>query len=683
MRLGGKQRPQKPLKAWTVVLSRIQKLQRRLWTREAGRRLQLLLCLCALLSGSAALLYRNATPWMTEALIVGLTAAIGAIGVLWVASCRPSVRETARLLDIFAAGQDRALTALELQSAATPSDWARHQVQQTAKWIQDIEPKPLLGLWSAPPLSLVVIAALSLIAGMMTPTQWLTNSKQKAYAIGLRCTALPEAPRLVAASTTLSIDELDLLRRDAELIRSIASQVNERETRKWLKRVQHLIEDVTEGRVDKRTALERISSLRNAKRSADSILSPQKAAMPPPATASKPPNTQTDKAIAKALSAAMTKALTIAPNGPARRALQQAAKRSDLGAMGRLLQKLAERAQNTMTDKQLERWIKVAEKYAGQINPKTLSKKFDGLRKRIERLQRKRAQQGGLSQSNVRRLRRSRRQLAQLQKKAGDLPAAKYQLQRLQRQAKRAVTQMRRNQRQASRLNQAPRNAAERELRRQRRAQNRRSIGQQLKRAAQQLRRQSAAQRARQAKRVARDRMQQLRQALARSGRSQQSRRDFERQARARRAQTGQRAKGPSSNNRRARAGRKGARTARGSKSGFKLGSTSSDRSSRMSMLRRAASRSAGSQAGGPDQSKGPVNPTKIARTESVAGVHGKGPTIKKVFTDAARHGFAKKGWRVVYADYSEVAEEMLDSESIPIGKESIVRRYFELIRPR
>ena len=106
---------------------------------------------------------------------------------------------------------------------------------------------------------------------------------------------------------------------------------------------------------------------------------------------------------------------------------------------------------------------------------------------------------------------------------------------------------------------------------------------------------------------------------------------------------------------------------------------------SRMGQLR-ASSRS-GSQPGdrpGADNEGGAGQAAaKAARTEKVTGVHGKGPSIKKVFTDAARHGFAKKGWRAVYADYSAVAEEMLDSESIPTGKQSVVRRYFELIRPR
>ena len=75
--------------------------------------------------------------------------------------------------------------------------------------------------------------------------------------------------------------------------------------------------------------------------------------------------------------------------------------------------------------------------------------------------------------------------------------------------------------------------------------------------------------------------------------------------------------------------------------------------------------------------------PMGVARTERVDGIHRQGPNVKQVFLDAARRGFARKGWRKVYADYSEVAEEMLDKERLPMGRKEMVRRYFELIRPR
>ena len=91
-----------------------------------------------------------------------------------------------------------------------------------------------------------------------------------------------------------------------------------------------------------------------------------------------------------------------------------------------------------------------------------------------------------------------------------------------------------------------------------------------------------------------------------------------------------------------------------------------------------------GQGAGGPDGPNGGKAPRlATARTEQVKGTHGEGPSIKKVFTEAARRGFARRGWREVYADYSEVAEEMMESEGLPVGRKALVKRYFELIRPR
>ena len=36
-----------------------------------------------------------------------------------------------------------------------------------------------------------------------------------------------------------------------------------------------------------------------------------------------------------------------------------------------------------------------------------------------------------------------------------------------------------------------------------------------------------------------------------------------------------------------------------------------------------------------------------------------------------------------IYADYKNVAEEVIERESVPPGYRSHVRRYFQLIRPR
>lgn len=88
-----------------------------------------------------------------------------------------------------------------------------------------------------------------------------------------------------------------------------------------------------------------------------------------------------------------------------------------------------------------------------------------------------------------------------------------------------------------------------------------------------------------------------------------------------------------------------------------------------------------GNGKGGPDQGKDPK--LASARTEKLKGAQGDGPDTKRVFLDAARKGFARQGWRQTYREYSEVAEEMVDKESLPAGRKALVRRYFEKIRPR
>ena len=89
----------------------------------------------------------------------------------------------------------------------------------------------------------------------------------------------------------------------------------------------------------------------------------------------------------------------------------------------------------------------------------------------------------------------------------------------------------------------------------------------------------------------------------------------------------------------------------------------------------------AGTGKGGDNKGKNPK--LASAQTHKLKGQHGDGPDTKKVFSDAARKGFAKQGWRESYREYSEVAEEMLDKESLPAGRKALVRRYFEKIRPR
>jgi hypothetical protein len=53
------------------------------------------------------------------------------------------------------------------------------------------------------------------------------------------------------------------------------------------------------------------------------------------------------------------------------------------------------------------------------------------------------------------------------------------------------------------------------------------------------------------------------------------------------------------------------------------------------------------------------------------------------VIAGAGERGFAAAPYRRVYEDYRAAEEDALDSTAIPPGRRHVVRRYFQLIRPR
>lgn len=59
------------------------------------------------------------------------------------------------------------------------------------------------------------------------------------------------------------------------------------------------------------------------------------------------------------------------------------------------------------------------------------------------------------------------------------------------------------------------------------------------------------------------------------------------------------------------------------------------------------------------------------------------GPSRSEVILGAADRGFVGRGYRDVYTDYSDHAEEVLERDEVPPGYRFYVRRYFQLIRPR
>ena len=49
----------------------------------------------------------------------------------------------------------------------------------------------------------------------------------------------------------------------------------------------------------------------------------------------------------------------------------------------------------------------------------------------------------------------------------------------------------------------------------------------------------------------------------------------------------------------------------------------------------------------------------------------------------AATKGFVTRGYAQVFSDYEAAVEDALGATAVPEGKRYIVRRYFDLIRPR
>jgi hypothetical protein len=61
----------------------------------------------------------------------------------------------------------------------------------------------------------------------------------------------------------------------------------------------------------------------------------------------------------------------------------------------------------------------------------------------------------------------------------------------------------------------------------------------------------------------------------------------------------------------------------------------------------------------------------------------GVGPNRAEVIGGAADRGFAQPGYGRVFADYQAAVEEALAATAVPEGRRYVVRRYFDLIRPR
>jgi hypothetical protein len=80
----------------------------------------------------------------------------------------------------------------------------------------------------------------------------------------------------------------------------------------------------------------------------------------------------------------------------------------------------------------------------------------------------------------------------------------------------------------------------------------------------------------------------------------------------------------------------------------------------------------------------GATNPNMGTQDTQVQGADsGQGGSRSQVILGAAERGFASRGYKKVYTEYHQVAEESLAKDEIPGGYRFYVKRYFQLIRPR
>ena len=691
------------------------------------------------------------------------------VGVFWAFGRRPGWMAAARMLDERAASGDRLATALDLAREGRADAWARVQAAEAERFAAALDLVKLMPLRRPDGLVWLAVSASVALIALLWPLTALDSAASNAGgAAGLALALPPGHAGVVAASELLSADALELLRADMSLLSEVVDQLDDGATRKWLREVRSVLQDVEGGRIDRREALARLGELEAQRPAAPEktaaeaakagAASESSSAVPTSRAEAGEAERDRDRAVKNAITKAAEATLDQAPPGAIREALKAAARTGDLGAIAKVLEKLVDK---DMSDKELEKWVRFAEKMADKLGDQKIPKQFQELAERIRRLERKRSQEGGLSAGDQRRLQSTRRELDSLRRDHGDVQAAGRQLQRLERNAKQAADELRRAQGERSRLGRASGGGAEDEQRRQQqRSDLRKQMGKQMQRAADEMRREQHGQGERQAGRVGDAQVRKLREAIRQAGESGKGRERFERQARAgdasaakdaqdnqersddpsknqdgergdaaakpgdgsresaeraardraaeteaERQRTGKRPGGKANQAANARqrrtdpSGKQGeARDAGDAKPGsggqgkqaskFRLGQgelPDNDGMQRMADPSGTAKRGGGSGygQGAGDDDIGRNGGAKAARTEHVKGKHGEGPSVKQVFVDAARRGFARTDWREVYADYADVADEMLEKERLPPGRKAMVRRYYELIRPR
>ena len=700
-----------------TLLGLLRHFRRRSWLQESiqrtvrGATVLLPVVALALVAARLALLERqhDRSLMMAGLLLVG-------VFVGWVLLHRTPWWEAARRVDLSGAGRDRASTAVEMAVVGRVDPWVTVQAAAANSWASQQDVARLLPRQVPAGVGALIVVALAVVLAVAVPLEFAPVGPQARSGLALRLPSPPPGFAAMAALPQAATVDRDLLAADIRVLLDVEEQLPESPTKIWLGKVRATIEKVERGALGQSDALAELARLE--KERPDQQTEQEAAAADPAVGASDGAKVSSDeraqgvdKAVRDSIAGALAKSLEAAPAGKEREELEKAAAAKDLSAISKWIEKMATK---DMSDKELEKWIKVAEKFAKNLGDRKIPKKFEELAKRVERLRRKRDEQGGLAAADRQRLRDTRRNLQQLRRDHGDVAAASHRLQRLERGARQAADEMRRSQQ--SRL--SPPGAAKGDKGAQdpaKRSAAAKKIRQQMQRAANELRREGERQKQSHAQRIGQARVRDLRDALSRSQRSAGARRDFEKRARSQRseaeakAQQGKEGKaGDKAGNQagRMQAAKEGGRKAgeqaarskaaaegqgqAGKKGGVRLGQGKMDGHSRMRMMEADAKgagqdpgngQKAGDETGGLNEGQRPA--LRAGRNEKLKGAHGDGPTVKQTFLDAAQRGFARRSWREVYARYSDVAQEMMDKEALPAGRRAMVQRYFELIRPQ
>lgn len=722
----------------------MRRAQQRLWWQRFSLRLTRAAWL-PLLAGAAALALTRwaALPQQLDLaadLLLALLTGATLVFAIW---HRMPLHQSAVRLDAAALSYDSLATAVYLASTQRVDGWAQVQAKHANELAGRLRLELLLP-WPrlAGAFRALVSTALLGVAVLAPPQLW--QRLQHVQAADGIWPQLPGAPETFAsAKDALGEDQAQILTADARLLREVEDQLTDPATRKWIHDLREVVQAVQEGRIDKRQALEQLAALEVAKphtpeldTALDAAKHPDAAPVPPVDRDPQEADRQRDVAARNAVLDATKQAMAQAPDGEDKKALEKALEQGDLGLVAKALEKLAEKDLDAKT---IEKWRKTLEKFADALKDAKVPKRLEELAKKIQRLEKQRAEQGGLNPSDQRRLQDARREAEQLKRDHGDVQAAQRQVQRLERQARQAADEMRRANESESRLGKGGQQGDKGQKGQQgqqvQQGQQGGGKGQQamkeaMRQAADELRRQDEGQKSRQAQRIGESRMRDLREALSREqNRAGQDRREQggeqqgdqqggegqQRKAdgtsRLQKRKPGDKSGGQDQHNSGDDPGQpspEAGQPGQGEKSGggakkreFRLGSKGLGDKSRTDLInegyeQRSGQRGSGGQGQQPGESGSQAGTTpgqndgqgkkialQAARTEKLKGQQGSGPDVKQTFLDAARKGFARQGWKEVYAEYSQVAEDMLDKEGLPAGRKALVRRYFEKIRPR